>query len=126
MSYDISIHVKVEGCGKYAQIAVPEYDSPTYNLGEMLRACMDWDFRTSKEDENGEYQVCYYPCSYVIEKVERGIRELRLNGKAYKKYNPPNGWGNIDGVLLALESLRKCIYEQAVEIPIECLYMSWV
>lgn len=126
MSYDIRICVKVEGYDKYAQVAVPEYDSPTFNLGEMFRACMDWDFCTSEVDENGNYHVRYYPCSFVIEKVERGIRELRTNGKAYKKYNPPNGWGDINGALLALESLRDCIYEQAEEIPINYLYMSWV
>lgn len=28
--------------------------------------------------------------------------------------------------VVALESLSNCIYEQAEEIPIECLYMSWV
>lgn len=39
MSYDIRICVKVEGIDKYADIARPEYDSPTYNLGEMFRSC---------------------------------------------------------------------------------------
>lgn len=115
MSYDIRINVKVEGCGEYATIAFPEYDSPTYNLGEMFRACMDWDFSQSE----------YYPCDLVIEKVERGIRELRTNRKKYEKYNPSNGWGSLDDAIEALESLRKCIYEQAEYIPMNCLYMNW-
>ena len=39
MSYDLRIAVKVDGCDKFAQIAEPEYRSPTYNLGKMFRAC---------------------------------------------------------------------------------------
>ena len=29
MSYDLRIAVKVDGCDKFAQIAEPEYSSPT-------------------------------------------------------------------------------------------------
>lgn len=121
MSYDIRISVKVQGCDRYAEIATPEYDNPTFNLAEIFRACMDWDFKTSKENEKGEYQVCYYPCSFAIEKIERGIKELRTNRKAYDQYS-----GSTSCARRALESLSDCIYEQAEEIPIECLYMSWV
>ena len=105
----------VNGTDIFVQIAEPEYASPTYNLGSMFRACMDWDFTQSE----------YYPCSEVITKVERGIRELRTNKLAYTKYNPSNGWGDISSALEALESLRECIYEQAEEIPIEHLWMAW-
>lgn len=125
MSYDIAINVKVEGCGKYAEIAIPEYSSPTYNLGKMFRACMDWDYSTSEKDKNGVYQKCYYPCDFVIERVEHGIRELRTKPKEYKKYNSPNGWGNLQDALMVLEALRLCIYEEAEEIPLNCLYMNW-
>lgn len=45
MSYSIGIYVKVEGCNKYAKIAYPDYSSPTYNLGKLFRACMDWNFK---------------------------------------------------------------------------------
>ena len=58
MSYDIRICVKVDGIDKYAEIARPEYDSPTYNLRDMFVACMGWDY------EQGEY----YRCNYVIGK----------------------------------------------------------
>ena len=125
MSYDITISVKVAGCDKYARIATPEYDSPTYNLGAMFRACMDWDYSQSDQDADGHWQTCYYPCDFVIEKVERGIKELRTKRKDYLKFNPENGWGNIDSAIKALESLRTCIYEQAEDIPLNCLYMSW-
>lgn len=115
MSYDLEIAVKVDGTDIFAMIAEPDYANPTYNLGDMFRACMDWDYKQSK----------YYPCSEVIEYIERGIRELRIHRKKYIKYNPSNGWGDIDGAISALESLRKCIYEQAEFIPIEHLWMRW-
>ena len=125
MSYDIEIYVKVEGCDKYATIAEPEYAHPTYNLGRMFRACMDWNYSQSEKGEDGEYHTCYYKCSEIINNVERGIRELRCNRKEYEQYEPDNGWGTISSAIHVLESLRTCIYEQAEDIPLECLYMSW-
>ena len=85
MSYDLRIAVKVRGCAKFAEIAEPEYSSPTYNLGEMFRACTGWDF------EPGEY----YRCSDVIGNIERGIKELRTNKAQYKQYEPENCWGRL-------------------------------
>lgn len=115
MSYDISIHVKIEGLDQYAEITTPEYANPTYNLGKMFRACMDWDY------EQGEY----YKCSEIISNIERGIYELRVHRNQYLKYNPENGWGDLDGALRVLESCRECIYECAEKIPIEHLYFRW-
>lgn len=115
MSYDLRVAVKVEGCDKYADIACPDYCDPTYNLREMFVACMDWDY------EQGEY----YRCDEVLPKIEHGIKELIGNRSAYEKYIPDNGWGSIRGALDALESLKVCIYDQAEEIPLECLYMCW-
>ncbi len=51
MSYDLRVAVKVEGCDKYANIAEPEYAHPTYNLGDMFRACTEWDY-TSVRHKN--------------------------------------------------------------------------
>lgn len=115
MSYDLSISVKVEGIDRYIDIAYPEHDSPTYNLGAMFRACMDWDYDQHE----------YYKCSDIIGNIERGIKELTINREEYEKYNPPNGWGDIDGALKTLISLHKCIHEEAKRIPIEHLYFSW-
>lgn len=125
MSYDLAIHVKVEGCDKYAMIAEPEYSNPTYNLGGLFRACMKWNYSQSEKDVDGNYQTRYYRCDSVIKYVERGLKELHTNGKAYTHLLPSNGWGTMSGAINALESLRTCIYEQAEEIPLECLYMSW-
>ena len=117
MSYDLRVCVKVEGCEKYADIAKPEYDSPTYNLSKMFRACTGWNY----------VQGIHYPCILYLPKIVRGIRELKNNREAYIGYNPLNGWGTIDDAIEALEGWRDCILKtsEEQEIPIECLYVSW-
>lgn len=115
MSYDLRLAVKVEGCGAMVEIGEPELANPTYNLGKMFRACTGWDY------SQGEY----YRCSEVIEKIERGIRELRTNPWKYKSLEPSNGWGTLDGAIRVLESLRTYIYERAEDIPIDCLWVAW-
>lgn len=72
MSYSIGIYVKVEGSGKYVEIAYPFHSSPSYNLGKLFRSCMSWNFNSSE----------YYRCDYVIKHLYRGIKELR-----YKPYD---------------------------------------
>lgn len=126
MSYDIRICVKVADADDlYAVVATPEYDSPTYNLGEMFRRAMNWDFVTCRKDEDGEYHQVYYRCEDILQNVERGIRELRTKRSTYEKYEPDNGWGAIESAIKALESLRNCIYETSACIPISNLYMRW-
>lgn len=115
MSYSIGIYVKVEGCNKYALIAEPFYSSPTYNLGKLFRACMDWSFKNSE----------YYRCDYAIERIDKGIKEIAYNSDEYTELLPSNGWGTMHGALNALNSIRKCIFEQAEDIPIDCMYMRW-
>lgn len=115
MSYDLEIAVKVEGCDYYARIDEPGYANPTYNISKIFRLSMDWDFKLGE----------YYRCSEVMPKIEQGISRLRDNWEEYKQYEPDNGWGSVGGARECLESLRKCIYENAEYIPIECLYMRW-
>lgn len=115
MSFDLRICVKVEGYGGFVVISCPELDSPTYNLNTMFEKCMGWDF------EQGEY----YKCTEVIKYVDIGINELTFNREKYEQYNPPNGWGDLDGALEVLRSLKQCILETKDRIPIEYLYMAW-
>lgn len=124
MSYDISIHVKAEGCDIYPKIAEPEYCSPTFNLREMFAKCMDWDYSQYTE-KDGNYETVYYRCDLVLPKIKHGITELRTKWKKYEQYNSPNGWGTVEDALLALESLKNCIIEQSKQIPLDCLYMRW-
>lgn len=125
MSYDIALYVKVANTGIYAKVSEPEYSSPTYNLGEMFRACMDWDYNQSEIGADGEYHTRYYPCEFVLDHVEHGIRELRTNAEDYVRYIPSNGYGDIPAAVKALESLRECILETAEGIPLKHLYMAW-
>lgn len=115
MSYDLRIGARIVGTDIITAIAEPDYSSPTYNLRDMFVACMDWNYELGK----------WYPCTEVIEKVEHGIRELKTKRKDYIKYNPSNGWGDVDSAVRVLESLRMCIYDKAEEIPIEHLWMTW-
>lgn len=120
MSYDLRVGVKVAGVEDLiVEIGRPERDSPTYNLSDMFRACMDWDYK------QGEW----YKVSEVLPKVERGVHELRFHGKKYDKYNPENGWGSRQSALECLESLLRCFAEYGPDswepIPFEHLYMRW-
>lgn len=124
MSYDLRIAVKVDGMkDNYVVIAEPELHSPTYNLGEMFRACTGWDYEQSK----------FYKVSDVYPKIERGIYELTFNEDKYLPMNPENGWGSTKSALSALKSLKECIDE--VEnpdswttwntVPKEYMYVAW-
>lgn len=128
MSYDLRIAVKVAGVPKnepdlYVVIAEPDLGDPTYNLGEMFRACTGWDFN------QGEF----YRVSDVYEKIKRGIYELTYNENKYLPMNPPNGWGSTKSALMALESLKKCIDEiedpdswtQWNTVPKALMYVAW-
>src|SRR5574344_983548 len=115
MSYDSEVLVKIYGDGGYASIAQQEYSSPTYNLGKMFRKAMDWDFKEGKE----------YKCVDIIENINDGITSLKVYPSHYRKYEPENKWGTVEGAIRDLESLRDCIYETAEDIPIEHLYMRW-
>lgn len=122
MSYDLRLAVKVEGGGDlYAVIAQPEYRNPTYNLGEMFRACTGWDYT----------QGDYYKVADVLPLINKGIEELENHPTQYRRYEPPNGWGSVEGALKALKSLKQCI-EDTVEggwswnkIPPDMLYVAW-
>ena len=126
MSYDLRIAVKVDGAEKgneYAVIAEPEFHSPTYNIGEMLRKCTGWDFK------QGEY----YRVSGVYQNIVRGIINLTEHEGEFEQYNSPNGWGTTASALKALESLKQCIDD--IEdpscwggwntFPKTLLYVSW-
>ena len=128
MSYDLRIAVKVVGAEagseyEYAVIAVPERDSPTYNLGTMFRKCSGWDFK------QGEY----YNVAEVYPKIERGIANLTERETEFKQYDAPNGWGTTETALLALQSLKDCIDEISdpngftgyKSFPKKLLYVAW-
>jgi len=121
MSYDIRFGVKVEGMNGYiAVIDRPEYDSPTYNLRDMFETCMNWDYEQGK----------WYNCLEVFPKISRGAKELKLHPRFYKKYDSPNGWGNVDAAAKCLDSIIERIGEITSGdnwnmIPLEHLWIRW-
>ena len=125
MSYDIRLGVKVEGGNDlFVEIDRPEYDSPTYNIGTMFRACMDWDFEQGK----------WYNVQEVLPKIQHGLTELMIHEGKYKQYNAPNGWWTTASAKRTLESVMECISRNIPEgnslwsineIPIELLYIKW-
>lgn len=122
MSYDIRIAVETRHPDKYgdshAVVLVPEYDSPTYNVGRIFRKAMEWDF------EQGEW----YPLSEVIGHIDAGIRNLRGNFERYRHMEPENGWGTVETVWKCLTSWRDEIedpYGVTQRWPVEHLWWMW-
>lgn len=65
----------------------------THNLAEMA-------------DEAGIYKALWRPeevgithAHQLIEPLTGGLALLETNREEYEKYNPPNGWGNYDGLV---------------------------
>lgn len=120
MSYDIRYGVEVKDAnGLIAEVGRPEHDTPTYNLSDMFRKCMDWDYEQGK----------WYRVTEVLPKILHGIQELQISPKKYKKYEPSNGWGSTRGALECLQSIVEGIadYQNGWEqdIPVEYLWIKW-
>lgn len=120
MSYDLRFAVKGIDEKMYV-VFTPEYDSPTYNIGEMFRKAMDWDF----------IQGEWYKVEDVLPNIERGIHELTFNSRAYKKYEPDNGWGSVGSALRCLNGLMRELQEHINggcdwnEYSLDNLYICW-
>ena len=122
MSYDVTFWLMTVHPDKYGEyycpLHTPEHDHPTYNLGKMFRACMDWDF----------VQGAKYRLVEVIPKIEHGIHELRFNREKYKQYEPPNGWGTIDSALRCLTNWLEEIsdpYGFTCNWDVKYIWFSW-
>lgn len=123
MSYDLRIGVKVEGTDIIAVIATPERDNPTYNLGQMFRACTGWNYKQSE----------WYSVATVYPLIQRGIAELVAYPEKYRILEPDNKWGTVETAVKDLMSLKKCI-DDIVDpdswtgwntIPKEHLWVAW-
>jgi len=43
----------------------------------------------------------------IINQLEKGLQDIKDNYNEYKKLNPSNGWGDIDGAIEFLERVIK-------------------
>lgn len=75
----------------------------THNLGQMA-------------DKAGLYQPLWRPdengfvlAAQLIEPLRNGLERLKAEPNRFKKFNPPNGWGDYDGLVAFVEDyLRAC------------------
>lgn len=124
MSYDIRFAVRVaDHEDLFVVIGEPEYSSPTYNIGQLLRKCMDWNF----------HQGEWYAVETIIPHIERGIHELTFNATKYRSLEPDNGWGSCESALRALKSIMVWLTDDLhglkgswnADVPLDCVYMCW-
>lgn len=122
MSYDIRFGVETLHANNFGEhfaiIDRPQLDSPTYNLGKMFRACMDWDFEVG----------IWYPYEVFMPAIERGIHELIVNEDCYIRYNPANGWGSLENAREVLKSCYDTItddFGMQAFWPIKYVWMKW-
>lgn len=124
MSYDLRFGTKVatdDGSELFVVIGYPEYDSPTYNLGKMFRACTGWDF------VQGEW----YRAEDVLPLIRKGLAELIAYPGKYRKYEPENKWGTVGSAVVTLQSLIEGIEEYGEPdgnwsaVPLKYLYVRW-
>lgn len=122
MSYDVRFGVETVKPNKYGErfavVLIPECDTPTYNLSTMFRKSMGWDYVQGK----------WYPFDVFMPAIERGIHELTFNTEKYEQYNPPNGWGTLDGALRALRNWYFELtdeFEGLYEWDLKDVWMRW-
>lgn len=89
MSYDIDFKVKVEGIDQYVSVGSCPANI-TWNVIEIITRSTGLPWLNEKN--NGL-------CSEVIPMINKGYWELINNPEKYKKYEPPNGYGTVDGVI---------------------------
>ena len=102
MSLDANLEIKVD-TGNEPFIANLHELNITHNLGEMASACGLYEamwrpFKILGYTEEEEDDVCILAVN-IIQALKNGIRELESDPVKYKVFNPPNGWGDYDGLL---------------------------
>lgn len=121
MSYDIRIGVKVEGLDVIAVIDEPDHNSPTYNIGDLVRKCTGWDFK------QGEW----YRVSDVVPMLMHGLEELTLHSAKYRALG--EDYSQTGYVREVLQSILECIAQNTgdsywtkwQQIPAEHLWIAW-
>ena len=92
MSLDFYLECKCCGTPIFAQ-------QVTHNLNTMAGACglygVMWH---ASEDEGTLGRDC-------IERLEKGLAELKAHPDHYRKFNPENGWGSYNGLVKAAEKI---------------------
>ena len=89
MSYDIAFKVKVEGTDTWVTVG-EQTANITYNVREII--CKSTGLEWKNVENNGLVKD-------VIPSILHGVNELLTNKKAYKPFEPSNGWGTVASTL---------------------------
>lgn len=81
---------------------------------------------TAMADAAGIYQHLWRPEELgitkaydLIEPLQAGLERLRADPKTFKALNPPNGWGNYDGLVqFVSDYLAACIANPDADIEV--------
>ncbi len=65
----------------------------THNLGEMAEAAGIYKHLWHPEE------IDIWDAEDLIKPLEEGLARLKANPEKYKKYNPPNGWGDYESLV---------------------------
>lgn len=107
MSYDIEYRAKIEGYDELVKIRDSDANI-TYNVRELILKSSGWNIKN--EDYNGTL-------INLIPLIMKGKVELLINKDKYKKYESPNGYGTIDGVIRFYDIIINDYYEIIKEYP---------
>ena len=77
----------------------------THNLTEMADAAGIYKALWRPEE------VDIYKAKDLIDPLREGLHKLKLDPDRFKKFNPPNKWGNYDGLVQFVESYLNACYE---------------
>lgn len=113
MSYDINFRVKVEGVDQYVPVGSC-LANITWNVREIITRSTGLPWLNEKN--NGF-------CSEVIPMINKGYWELVNSPEKYKKYESPNGYGTVDGVIRFFKEIldswtnfKRCHDEELVDV----------
>lgn len=91
MSYDVSLHVDVDG--NQVELFDGNYTS---NVSPMWRHALGRPLA----DLHGT------PASEAAGLLDSAVRRMEADPDFYAQWNPPNGWGDVDGATDFLRSIR--------------------
>ena len=106
MSLDISLHQEAEYNTEVYEANI------THNLGKMAGAVLCFGIENDDPYEN-KYITLYdmlwhgsgQSAKVITPMLEVGLHELKENREIYEEYNPKNGWGNWEHLVLFTSGL---------------------
>lgn len=98
MSYDIDLR---ETCAHCKHEQRTEQFNITYNLSPMISEALGCGLRDLNGKEASEIEAL----------LEKGVLDMRARPNHYAEFNPPNGWGTYDGLLLVFTKLLSLVRE---------------